>query len=1131
MTGCLQHPWTLRALAGRHFRLWLVPLLLALLAFLAITVLPTRALAQTPNSTEDAAGAADPLSLQPTRTVRFDTAAASWLSFDLSPNGETFVLEVLGDLYLLPVAGGRATPLTEGQAFDSQPKFSPDGRQIAFVSDRSGQDNLWVMDASGGEPRRITKGDSRVEFASPSWSPDGKHLVASRSSWGLRTYELWGYHLDGGKGVRLAKSKARKDAPPAERRNHLGPVYGPRGEALYYAVKNGGFAYNLRFPQWQIARLDLRTGTETVLTGAPGSAFRPLLSPDGGAMVYGTRSDQLTALRWRDLRSGEDRELVRGVTEDEQESRFTRDLYPGFAFSPDGATLYYSAQGQIQGLTLATGAQRTVAMTVPVQAQLGPLARFPQRLGVGPVKARVLQQPVLAEDASKLIFSAFKRLYRYDLDSKRLFALTPDSQPAFYPALSPDGRQVAFVSWQDGAAHIFAVPSRGGRPKQLSRQAGHYTDLAYTPDGKQLIAIRASAHERLLREFDFGPATGAELVRLPSRGGEATTVTPATGLSQPHFGPEPDRVYLNSNASDFARNSTGGLISIRLDGSDRRDELSVAAPGIYSAEDDVQVSQLVLAPDGRQVLVRHAGQVYLTERLHGALGAQTLKLTQAELPAVRLTSVGADAMGFSQGGQSVWWVVGHTLYQRARADIRYPEAFPAAKESSAAASKDPDDIAGFEPLEADPAVQVDTVDLYRPRSVPEGSLAIVGASVLTMADRARPAQVIDNATVLVQGDRITAVGPAAEISIPAGAHQVNATGQWLVPGFIDTHAHFRPLRGTHDSYNPSMLANLAYGVTTGLDVQPSTIDILAYESAIDAGLDLGPRALSTGPGIFNHHQFSSLESAYHVLRRYRDHYGVRNLKAYISGDRQQRQWLIRAAVALKMMPTTEGSLDMRLGLTHALDGFSGNEHNFPLQTLHEDVVQLVAQSGMGYTPTLLVLYGGPSAEEYFYSRESPAQDPKLQRFTPKAWLDQRVQRRGIWTLDAEQRFTRVARQAYKIFQAGGLLGVGSHGQLQGLGYHWELWAMATGGFTPAQALQVATIDGARLIGVDQDVGSIEPGKLADLVLLQRNPLQDLRATNSATRVVKGGVVYRADDLTEEFPRQRPLPRLWWQPAR
>lgn len=1092
--------------------------------------LPAGALEVPPGAPAEAAEPGEPLSLAPTRTVRFETRAASWLSFDLAPDGETFVLEVLGDLYLLPVTGGTAKPLTQGLPFDGQPRFSPDGQQIAFVSDRSGQDNLWVISAAGGEPRRISRGGSRIEFASPSWSPDGKHLVTSRSSWGLRTYELWGYHVDGGQGVRLKKAKARKDAPINERRNHLGPVYGPRGETLYYAVKNGGFAYNLRFPQWQVARLDLRTGTETMLTGAPGSAFRPLLSPDGQALVYGTRTDQETALRWRDLRSGEDRELVRGVTEDEQESRFTRDLYPGYAFSPDGATLYYSANGQIQGLALATGTARTVPMTVPVQAQLGPLARFPARLGVGPVKARVLQQPVLAENAEHLVFSAFKRLYRYDLDSKRLFALTPPALPAFYPALSPDGRQVAFVSWDKGTAQIYAVSIRGGRPKRLSRQAGHYTDLVYTPDGKQLLAIRASAHERLLREFDMGAATGAELVRLPSQGGDAIAITPATGLSQPHFGPEPNRVYLNSNASDFARNSTGGLISVRLDGSDRRDELSVAAPGIYSAEDDVQVSQLVLAPDGRQVLVRHAGQVYLTERLLGALGAQTLKLTQAELPAVRLTSVGADAMGFSKDGQSVWWVIGHTLYQRARSDIRYPPAFPAARDRAGGAVKDPDDFASFEPLEADPAVRVDRIEVYRPRAVPEGTLAIVGATVLTMADRARPERVIDHGTVLVQGGRITQVGTAAEISVPADAHRIDAAGQWLLPGFVDTHAHFRPLRGTHDRHNPSMLANLAYGVTTGLDVQPSTIDILAYESAIDAGLDIGPRALSTGPGIFNHHQFSSLESAYHVLRRYRDHYGVRNLKAYISGDRQQRQWLIRAAVALKMMPTTEGSLDMRLGITHALDGFSGNEHNFPLQTLHEDVVQLVARSGMGYTPTLLVLYGGPSAEEYFYSRESPADDAKLRRFTPKAWLDRRVQRRGIWTLDAEQRFTQVAQQAYKIFRAGGRLGVGSHGQLQGLGYHWELWAMATGGFTPAQALQVATIDGARLIGVDQDVGSIEPGKLADLVLLEDNPLQSLRATNSASRVVKGGVVYRADDLAEEYPRQRPLPPLWWQPA-
>ena len=167
------------------------------------------------------------------------------------------------------------------------------------------------------------------------------------------------------------------------------------------------------------------------------------------------------------------------------------------------------------------------------------------------------------------------------------------------------------------------------------------------------------------------------------------------------------------------------------------------------------------------------------------------------------------------------------------------------------------------------------------------------------------------------------------MDIPADAERIDLQGKTILPGYVDTHAHFRVLRRVHGGSNPTFLANLAYGVTTGLDVQPSTTDILAYEDQIDAGLLIGPRALSTGPGIFNHNEFRSARHAEAVLTRYRDHYRVHNLKAYISGNRRQRQWLAQAAHKLKLMPTTEGALDMKLNMTHAIDGFSGNEHNFP----------------------------------------------------------------------------------------------------------------------------------------------------------------------------------------------------------
>jgi len=380
--------------------------------------------------------------------------------------------------------------------------------------------------------------------------------------------------------------------------------------------------------------------------------------------------------------------------------------------------------------------------------------------------------------------------------------------------------------------------------------------------------------------------------------------------------------------------------------------------------------------------------------------------------------------------------------------------------------------------------------------------------------------------VLIEGDRIAAVGSRAELTIPAEATRIDVSGRYIIPGYIDTHAHYRPLRRILDTANWAFLANLAYGVTTGLDVQPSTTDILAYEDLIAAGLMLGPRALSTGPGIFSNNNFQSEQHAEAVLRRYRDHYGVHNLKAYLAGNRKQRQWVAQAASKLQLMPTTEGGLDMMMDMTHVLDGFSGNEHNFPVLDLYRDTVELVARSGISYTPTLLVSYGGPFAENYFYTRENPHRDPKLRRFTPDNAIASRTLRTQ-WFLDEEFVFPQIAAQAAKIIRAGGRVGVGAHGQLQGLGYHWELWALASGGLTPREALTAATRHGAEIIGVAQDIGTVSAGKLADLVVLSADPTEDIRNSAAIDFVVKNGEVFEGDTLNKIWPDAEPLPEQWW----
>ncbi len=1046
------------------------------------------------------------LPLKSERSIEFTTDEGSWISLDVAPDGKTVLFELLGDLYAVPIDGGEAKLISGGMAFDSQPRYSPDGKMIAFLSDREGSDNVWIAKADGSDPKQLSR-DQQSRFLSPSWTPDGDYVLVSRSQQGFGAYELWMYHVKGGSGVQITKNRPTPTTPPNQSHGAVGGVASADGKYFYYARRiGGGIPYNAVLPMWQIARRDRVTGEEDVLTQSVGSAMRPLLSPDGKHLVYGTRYETESGLRIRELATGEDRWLKYPVQRDDQESVYSRDLLPGYAFMPDGKQVVVSYGGKIYRVDVANGEARGVPFTAKVSQQVGPLLNFPQRIDEGPVRARLIQAPAQSPDGKRLAFSALTHLYTMELPGGTPARVTSGDGREFQPAWSPDGQWLAYVTWAHEGGHIVKIRADGkSAPQQLTRLAAFYRDPAWTPDGTQIVALRAPRQQRV-------EATGmpsVDLIVLPTGGGDARAILPARGAGQPHFATEKDRVYLQTGQ---------GLVSLRFDGTDRRTHVRIV--GRSQGPEPAPAPNARISPDGRYALALFNTQLYVVTIPKVGGEAPTVNVSSASTPVKKLTDVGADYFAWADDGKTITWALGSTFFRTLLEAVSFeaPQRPEGAGEAAGAAGSE-----GAAPSAA-AAVKAEEIEvnLERPRHRPKGDVVLRGATVITM----RGDEVIPNADVVVSDNRIIAVGRSGAFAIPSAAKIFDVKGATIMPGIVDVHAHyFGVQRGILDMQNWTFLANLAYGVTTGRDPQTGTNDMFAYQDLVDVGEMIGPRAFSTGPGVFAATDFQSLDEARKVVAKYKKHYRTHTLKSYMVGNRRQRQWMIEACKEHGIMPTTEGGLDLKLDLTHLLDGFSGNEHSLPIVPLFKDVAELFARAGIFYTPTLLVAYGGPFAENYFYTTTEVHDDPKLRRFIPHSELDE--SRRRPWFRKEEHVFPRIAEAAAKIIRAGGRVCIGGHGQLQGIQCHWEMWALQSGGLTNMEVLRAATLHGAEAIGYAADLGSIEVGKLADLVVLNKSPLDDIRNTNTIRYVMKDGELFEGDTLNQLWPRERKLPPLWW----
>ncbi|MDH4037963.1 MAG: amidohydrolase family protein [Candidatus Krumholzibacteria bacterium] len=1025
--------------------------------------------------------------LGPTKTVEFDTDEGTWMNLDVSPDGKQIAFDLLGDIYIMPLSGGKATLLRGGPAYEVQPRFSPDGTRICYTSDKDGADNVWIMNRDGSEPRQVTKEDFRL-VNNGVWTPDGNYIVAKKhftSTRSLGAGEMWLYHESGGEGLQI--TKRRNDQQDVGE-----PWVSPDGRYVYFSEDTSPgpyFQYN-KDPNgdiYVIRRVDRESGEIKNIVAGPGGAVRPQVSPDGKTIAYVHRVRTKTVLYTHDLASGAQYPVWDGLSHDQMETWATFGVYPNFQWMPDGTSIVIWAKGRIHRVDIATRKAVNIPFQVHATQMVNDALRFKQDVSPATFEAKMLRHGDTSPDGRWFVFSAVGHIWKKRLPDGKPVRITKDERWEYYPSFSADAKWIVYTTWSnDRAGSINRVKLDGGGMKTLTTRPGFYYTPRYSPDGTKIVFDRGRGNAIL----GFTHGTDPGLYWMPAEGGEATLIR-ESGES-PRFSRDGKRVYFMEGIED----NKSAYKSVRLDGGDERT--------LFSSK---YANQYVPSPDEEWLAFTELFQAYIIP--FPKTGKEVdLSGKEKAIPIKRVTRDAGSFLHWSSDSSKLHWTIGPQYFTRAIAESF--EFVPGAPDSIA-----PPDTTGI------------GVGLVLDADVPTGVVALTNARIITM----KGDEVIEKGTIVVDRNRITAVG--ASVEVPKGAKVIDCSGKTIMPGLIDVHAHM-----WHSDITPAQswlyLANLAFGVTTTHDPSNPTETVFTNAEMVRMGELVGPRVFSTGTILYGADGdfkavVNSLDDARSHLRRMKA-VGAFSVKSYNQPRRNQRQQVIKAARELEMMVVPEGGSFFFHNMTMILDGHTGIEHTIPVAPIYKDVTTLWGASKTGSTPTLVVGYGGLWGENYWYQKSNVWENERLLTFTPRPVVDERSRRRTM-VPDDEFNHVALARNCKDLIDAGASVQLGAHGQLQGLGAHWELWMFTQGGMSNMEALHCATSRGAWYIGMDHDLGSLETGKLADLIVLDKNPLDDIHNSETVRYTMINGRIYDAHTMNEigNHARER-LPFYWEMPG-
>jgi len=1021
----------------------------------------------------------------PLKSLSIDTNETTWSSLDVTPDGKHFVFDMLGDIYIVDIDGGEAKPLTQDFAWNIQPSISPDGKSIAFISDRGGLSNIWTMDINGENLQQVTKEKGNL-IHSPKWRPDGEYLVATKGIMSRRSIpagEIWLYHRGGGDGVVLQKrNNGKKD-----QKNKADPSFSPDGRYVYYTrdVSPGfTFSYN-RDPLksiFAIHRYDLEKGENESFVSGTGGAIVPTPSPDGKQLAFLRRVKEKTALFVKNLENGQETAINLNMEHDNQEGFGSEGYYPYFDWTPNSKSIVFWTGGKFHRINVDTHVINTVPVNVQAKVQYADALRF--KVDVAPEKfdVKMLRWTQKSPDGKYYIYQALGKLYLREVATGKVRRLTDqNSNDEFYPRFSHDGKHVVYTTWNDtdlGSVKMASV--KRGRITTLTQAPGHYIAPSFSTDDKLVTYQKFTGGYLLPAKWSVEP--GVYVVDVKTK----TNKRVSKSGSNPHFAGNNQRVYFTASVPGTPYPERQ-LASVDLNGEDRREHLHGAN----------KVQEYRLSPDGKWIAFVEQYNVHVAP--FSEIGKrQSINATSTAFPANKLSSRAGEYLNWSADSQWVSWFHGPRYFER---DMKDAFAFvPGAPE----------------PL---PEPNKEGIDLSFKHTFnkPSGYKALVGGNIVTMRNANLTQEVIENGTVLIKDNRIVVVGK--NIDIPKGAQVIDVSGKTVIPGLIDAHAHgAQGRREIIPQQNWSQYSNVSFGVTTIHDPSNDTSEIFAAAELQKAGKIVAPRIYSTGTILYGAELLThkaivkNYDDALYHMQRLKD-VGAISVKSYNQPARSQRQQIIAAAKELEMMVVPEGGGKFHQNMTMMMDGHTGLEHSIPIRKGYNDLNQVWPATGYGYTPTFVVSYGGMMGEEYWYDRTEVWKNPRLLRYTPSFLVDRRSIRRPT-APDEQYNHVRVAEYAKTLRELGVGVHIGAHGQREGLAAHWEMWIMEQGSFTPWEAIRGATIDGAKHLGMEDDIGSIESGKLADMVVIDGDVLNDISRSEYVTYTVLNGRVYEAATMNE-----------------